>query len=219
MSSFFHFSKVHQQYFKKYGQLVSYKRGQYLVWAADENPCVFHLSSGSVRVAFGFNDGDDRILGFFVPGMTFAQSGSFFNDDGGRLEYIAHDEVKAYRISREDFLRQVSSDQEFANDYVNALSRNQVFLIERIIYQAERGIKRKYLRWLLFMAKYYGRKNGQTCFITIPLTQSAIANFLNATRESVNTITNALIDEGFISIEKKHIIIHSSQKIHKVLDT
>jgi CRP-like cAMP-binding protein len=63
---------------KSIGQMVNYRKGEYLANSHDINNWVFFLDQGLVSVGFNSENGDGKLIGYFIPGMTFAQSGSFF---------------------------------------------------------------------------------------------------------------------------------------------
>lgn len=213
MKSFFHFAKTHQKIFQTQGKKVTYKKGYCLVRPEDESPWIYFLDSGVVKVSFAFSTGEERLVGYFVPGQTFAQSGSFYSDEGGGLEYVAVEETVVYRVSRQDFFRLLRTNPDFNADYLQNLLKNQIFLIDRIVYQGESTLDRKMLKWLLFMAKYYCDHTESGCRIYVPLTHDEIANFLHVTRESAGKTLNKLAKTNLITLDRKHIIIPDMSKI------
>ncbi len=217
MPLLYKYSHVHETFFKKRGELLWYKKDQLLVWPAEQYPWVYFLVTGYVRSSFTLSDGTARIIGFFRPGTTFAQSGSFFGDEGGKLEYTAETAVSLYRVKRSDFFMHLGRDPEFAQEYLDMVLRSRIYLIERIIYQGENGIERKFARWLLFMTKHYGTEVKNGCHIYIPLTQTTIANFLHMTRESTNTIMRTFIKKRIIKVSNKIIHIPDIEKLKRVL--
>ncbi len=198
--------------------MATYKKGQYLVVAIDESPWVFFLQSGIVQASFTLADGDMRLLGYFTPGVAFAKSGSFFADSGGDIEYQAVDTVTVYRVQREVFFTQLRSNVVFAEEYRAMLLKNQLFLIDRIVYQGEKTIERKLLRWLLFMAKYYGESTGAACYITVPTLQHDIANFLHASRVSIGNALHDLTATKIIATHQRHITIHDMAAIKSLVE-
>ncbi len=220
MQSFLHDAKHLGSYFASHGQKITYKKHQCLIRPEDDNPWVYYLASGFVDVAFSFNTGERRLIGFFIPGSTFAQSGSFFKDEGGGLEYTAITDTIVYRLARTDFFELMRKETNLNEDYLMTLLKNQLFLIDRVVYQGESGIRRKVLRWLLFMSKYYCEKSDKyDCKIAVPLTQEMIADFMHTSRESVSKTIHALTVKDFIHVEKKHIIIHSIDALRSELET
>lgn len=190
-----------------------YKKGYCLVRPEDENPWIYFLQSGLVKVSFAFNTGEERLVGYFIPGQTFAQSGSFYADEGGGLEYVAAEDTIVYRISKEAFFSQLKTDPNFNADYIQILLKNQIFLIDRIVYQGESTVDRKMLRWLIFMSKYYCDHTEKGCRISVPLTHDDIANFLHITRESAGKALNKLAKRKLVTLDKKHIVIPAINKL------
>lgn len=215
--SFFAYAHAHADYFKKHGQKVTYRRGQFLVNMADDSPWVFFLEEGTVKVLFSLSDGSERLIGYFVPGLTFAQSGSFYADSGGSVEYVAVNSVVAWRLPRDTFLEALKNSTPVTADYTDMLLRNQIFLIERIVYQGEQSTRRKLLRWLLFMAKYYSDGGKDRRDITIPLTQNDIANFLHVTRVSVSTALRVLSQQDLVATSRNCLTIKSITAIKREL--
>ncbi len=217
MSKFFAFSHLFEDCFFEHGELVEYKKGQHIVWQKDKSEWVFFLQEGLARVSFTLPDMSSRIIGYFPPGIVFAQSGSFWGNHDGTLSYIAEIPTKTYRIKRQVFLKCLKDNPETMQEYLNMTLRNQIFLIDRVVYQGEKGLYAKCVRWLLFMAKYYGNPKGTGCEITVPLTQDTAANFLHVTRESVNVVLKQLEREKHIILSTKRISITNMKKLEKLL--
>lgn len=208
VNSFFHYAYEHESFFKQNGNRILYKKGQALVRPEDDNPWIYYLASGLVEVSFAFSTGDERLIGYFVPGHTFAQSGSFYQDEGGGLEFLATVPVETYRIPRDVFFSMLRKDAGFSYDYIQTLLKNQLFLIDRIVYQGEVTVYRKTLRWLLLMAKYYcDETNDNQYRIAVPLTHDTVGRFLHVTRESASKTLKRLAQDGLVSVEKKRITI------------
>lgn len=217
MSSFFIYSKPFERLFLEHGERIQYAKEQRLIWGKDKSSWVFFLKSGFVCASFAHPQSTERIIGYFVPGHVFAQSGSFTGAHDGTLSYIAKTPSVAYRMRHAAFLRLVHEDTSLMKEYLAMTLRNQVFLIDRIVYQGEKGLYRKCVRWLLFMAKYYGKPVGNGCQIEIPLTQNTAAEFMHTTRESLNGILHQLADAKLISIARKQLTIRSITRLRKEL--
>lgn len=218
MSSLFQFSGAHRDFFAQHGQKVDYRKKQLMVWPADTTSWVYFLNTGLVKVSCFYDDGSESILGYFDPGLTFAQSGAYFHHNGGAdLEYTAIDPCTVYRVPRDQFFAQLSRDKDFNQDYMTMLLRNQLLLIDRVIYLGEDALPKRCVRWLLFMAKYFGQRDGKTCFIAAPLTQDTVAALLNITRESAGKCLRQLIKDGYIRMEKKRITIMDIHKLQGLL--
>lgn len=196
-----------EKFFTEHGQKVAYQKGQFLVTANEPSPWVFLIKDGYVQTCYTFRNGTKRLLSFFIPGMPFAQLGSFFAQDDGGLEYEAVGDVTAYRVTRDSFLQELQTNKAFCNDYLQSLLQNQMHLADRVLYQGEKDIYTRTVRWLLFMNKYYGdpAADSQDCWtIAVPLTQETAASFMYLTRESASTAFRTLTKKGLITTDKKN---------------
>lgn len=208
--SFFSYATEHEQFFEEHGQRVVYKKGQYIVSPLDDSPWVFFLRDGIAQASFVFDDGNERLIGYFLTGMTFAKSGSFFSNGDGFLEYTAKEPCTLYRVRRELFLHSLTTNQKVNAEYLDMTLKNQMLLIERIVYQGESGIDMKFLRWVSFMIKYYGDSDGPTSRIIVATNHQDIANFLHVTRVSIGKVIKKYTKQGLIRFHKKHLIVNSA---------
>lgn len=206
-SSHFIYLKTHDAFFKKHGRRFEYGKNQYVLRGDDPSIYVYFITEGLAKLSFTGSRHDERIIGFFLPGMNFAQTRSFFEADGGGLEVTTVQPSVLYRVTREEFLKELAESSTFKDEYLQQLMRNQIYLLDRTIYTSEGDIYHRMVRWLLLMAKYYGEQTNEGITIMPELTQATVCNFINASRESVATTLKRLTKEGAITIEKKHITV------------
>lgn len=206
-TSQFIYLKAHEAFFKKEGRRFEYGKNQYILRGDDPSIYVYFLTEGLAKLSFSSANHDERIIGYFLPGMNFAQTRSFFEADGGGLEYTTVVPCVLYRVSREEFLHELARNTPFKDEYIQQLMRNQIYLLDSAIYMGEADIYHRMVRWFLLMAKYYGEETDQGVLITPELTQTTICNFIRASRESVASTLRKLSREGLISIEKKRITV------------
>jgi CRP-like cAMP-binding protein len=219
MADFFARMKNFERYFIDEGSKVTYKKGQIFVRPEDENSWVYFLDTGLVEISYGFSDGSNRLLGYFFPGVAFAQNGSFFQNNGSGLEYAAVQETHVLRLPQKRFFEIMANDQLCSQEYVGVLLRNQFLLIERVAYMGEKTIERMVVRLISGLGKYYGHMDGQNYIVDIPITQEVIARFTHATRESVSKTMRSLTRSRIISLQKRQLTIHDMAALEKQLES
>lgn len=206
--SFFDYQHAHEAFFRTHGTKITYKKGHPIVSPHDDSPWVYFLVEGYVDVSFGFYDGSERLIGYFLPGMSFAKIGAFFDREDGMLQYCPITPVTVYRISQDVFLQELARSSAMNAEYISWLLKVQILLIERIVFLGQPTMRLRVLHWLMFMRKYYGETLPTGgCRIAMPLTHDTIGNFLHTTRESVGVVLRDLQARGVVRIEKKRIII------------
>lgn len=216
MAPLFKYSQIHHDFFNEFGEECRYKKGYILVDSSSKASYVYFLKKGIIKATFSSANGDERVLGFFFPGTTFAQSGSFFDNPTSGIVYELVETSDLLRVKSEIFFHQLRANNEFSMDYLQTVLRNNLFLIERVIYQGEKDIKSKFIKWLLFMAKFYGIEGeNSSIVIPIPMTQDTIASFMHTSRESINKTILTLKQQNYISIDRKKITIFNIHLLRK----
>lgn len=202
-------------FFTRHGELINFRKDQFLVTADEPSKWMFLIKEGYVKTCYTLPDGNVRILGYFTPGVPFAQLGSFFGMDSA-LEYQASVNTLAYRVPQELFFKELKTNKDFSDDYIQYLLRAQMHLADRIVYQGEKNVYKRTVRWLLFMNKYYGAANDKkkkSWTIEVPLTQETAANFMYLTRESASKAFRELSKKKLITTKKKLITIPDIAKL------
>lgn len=207
---------AHRAFFRTHGQEVVFKKNQFFANPYDIHPWVYYLEEGMVKLSFDMS-GDERILGYFVPNMMFAQTRVFYESDSGNIQYSTVTKAKAIRISRERYLQEIETNAALQHEYIQCLLHNQTFLIDRVVFHGENNVEKKFLRWVLFMLKFYGIQTDTQHYIGIPLTQETISHFVHVSRETINKVMAHYIKEGLIAVEKKHIYVKDLDAIHDAL--
>ncbi|MFZ1360478.1 MAG: Crp/Fnr family transcriptional regulator [Candidatus Saccharimonadales bacterium] len=218
MSDFHHWAHAHETYFHTHGRRTSYKKHQMLVRREEESPWMFFVESGYVKMMFTNETGEERVLGFGMPGMTIAQSGSFYSLPHTELEYEAHTECQVWRVPRSQFINDLPTDAALMADWHQIVLQNQNMLIERILYLGEKQPRKRIIAWLLGMSRYYGTlQPNNEIHIEIPLTQDAIASFVHLSRESTSRIISELKQLGVITMQQHLIVIPKLDELQRRL--
>ncbi|UII54273.1 Crp/Fnr family transcriptional regulator [Cytobacillus spongiae] len=71
---------------------------------------------------------------------------------------------------------------------------------------------------IIRLCNSYGVKREDGIFITVPLTNQDLANFCGTARESISRMLTVLKNEGIISMDRKHLIIHNLAYLKKEID-
>ena len=219
MSDFHSYAHTHQSYLEKHGQQVTYKKGQLLVRREEESRWIFFIENGYVKMMFTDDVGNERILGFGIPGMTIAQSGSFYSLPHVELEYEAHTDCVVWRMPRSEFIAAMTEDPTMFREWHERILQNHNLLVERILYVGEKQPRRRIIGWLLGMARYYSvRQPDGGYLVEIPMSQDIIASFTHLSRETTSKIISTLKSRGLISVQNRLICVPDIQKLRDALN-
>ncbi len=195
---------------------MHYGKKQTFVRADDPQPWVYFLAEGGVEASYVLDYGESKILGYFTPNAVFSQNRLFYDSDGD-LTYTTIEPSTIYRVHKDEFLSELDTNTAFLKEYLRNTLIFRLFTTDMVIYQGESTARRRAIRWLLLMAKYYGIEEAKGTKIQVPLTHTVIANFLHISRESVSKTLREFIRSGHISINKKHIVVHSTENLKRLL--
>lgn len=204
-------------FFEEQGERVTYPKGHYITHQSDDSQHMNLIVSGVVDLTHVFPDGTVRIIGYLLPHMVFSQSGSLWGFSDGRITSIAQTPVTLLRVSRSAYVTHMESNTAFAAANAEMLFHNQIVLMNRVIIHGAKGVEAQCIYWLWFMVRFYGRRTDDTCEIVVPITQSAIADMIFATRASVNPVLGKLTDDGIIELKKHTLRILSIKKLKALL--
>lgn len=217
MQSFVPPSPTIQAFFTKHGQELHYGKKQTFARADDPQPWVYFLSEGIVEVAFTFDEGDTKIIGFLVPNSVFSQNRLFFGGEGD-LDFTTLEQTTFLRVHRDVFLGQLDTNPDFTREYLQTSLIFRIFVTDMLIYLGENRVRNRCVRWLILMAKYYGEPTAAGQRIGVQLTHKVIANFLHISRESVSKTLREFIRNGCITIDKKYITIKDPANLKDFLE-
>lgn len=218
MSDFHSYAHSHLDFFKKHGQCKTYKPGHLLVRREEDSPWMFFLESGFVKMMFTDELGNERILGFGVPGMTFTQSGSFYSLPHVELEFETYTQATAWIVPRKLFIEALETNPVMFKEWHERILQNHNLLIERVLYIGEKRPKTRVVGWLLAAARYYSvRQPDGSYLIELPINQDGIASFTHLSRESISRIMSELKQRGLVQIRNRFISIPDVEGLKGVL--
>lgn len=133
------------------------------------------------------------------------------------MEFFALRDCTIYRVKVEEFWEQLQIDKAFSNDFLMMQLRDEMMMVDHIILLGEHDLERRFTRWLLMMAKFYGETEKDQVLITMPQTHSEIAAWLGLSRETVGKLVRKFIKHGFISLKQKRLRIGSLEQLEDIL--
>ncbi|MEO8691849.1 MAG: Crp/Fnr family transcriptional regulator [Candidatus Saccharimonas sp.] len=219
MEDILQISDSHRKFFINTGRRVEYPKGQIMSWPDDQQSWVYFLDVGFIRTSCSYADGSENVLGYLRPGSTFSQSSASFNH-GGRLEmeFYATQDCAIYRVKVEDFWNELQVNQIFSNDYLVMQLRDEMMMVDHIIWLGEHDLERRFIRWALMMAKFYGKaeKEGGV-IITVPQTQTEVAAWLSVRRETAGKMIRNFVASGHISLKAKCLRVTNLSQLEALL--
>ena len=187
---------------EQHGSIKSYKKNVIVINQDDESYSLYVILSGSVKVFVSGEDGREAVLNHQETGDYFGDLALI--DKQPRVASVMTMETSKFMIiSREDFLTCLSKNPEIAINLIKPMTSRIRMLAKNVSSLALLDVYGRVARILLDQSEEQG-----DVLVTEKLTQQEIADMSGASRAMVSRILGDLKEGGYISIEKKRIIIH-----------
>jgi CRP/FNR family cyclic AMP-dependent transcriptional regulator len=190
------------------GAVKNFSRHAVIVSEGDETDSLYIIISGRVKVFVSDEEGREIILGTQGPGEYF---GEIVLDGGPRSASVMTLEASRFAvIPKVKFREFLLSHPGFSLNLIEKLIRRTRALTESVKSLALMDVYGRVARLLLNLAM---PENGRLV-IADKLTHQDIASRVGASREMISRILKDLAVGGYISIERKRIIINKTPPRH-----
>ena len=182
------------------------EKGEYLYRMHDAFSTVYAIRSGSVKTYTSIESGAEQVTGFHLPGELLglnAVSTQHHTNSAIALETTSVCEVPFERL--EELARDIPSmqhhmlhvmSQEIQSDHC------QLMMIAKMPAEA------RLARFLLSLSAHFGNRGFSATEFHLSMSRNDIANLLGLAVETVSRLFSHFQDEGLLSVERKHIVIH-----------
>jgi CRP-like cAMP-binding protein len=192
----------------------SYPKGAFIYQQGEISHRFYQLVSGRVRLFLGNNDGREHVLAIVEPGGLFGEAACF---DG--LPYHASTvtvQPCAVRVfPREAMLDAMRAQPDVTLEVLRSITRKQrLFAL-----QLESAMFKKAPARVAFilsrLATYYGAPvaGGPATRVALHLSHEVLASMIGVTRVTVTREIGALIRDGIIARDKRHLVVRQHERL------
>lgn len=176
-------------------------RGQDLFQQGDEGDAIYLLKSGSLEISSLSDDGRKLTLNVLKSGDIF---GEIALVDGGcrSATVTALEDSNLLRIGRQRLLAEFSDNPDLALELLRLLIRRIRWISAQLENHAFHSLEVRLARRLLFLAGQVSDRNGR-----VPVSQSALADHVGATREAVSKKLSEWKQLGIVEIGRGNLTI------------
>jgi CRP/FNR family transcriptional regulator, cyclic AMP receptor protein len=200
--------------------------GTQLASAHQRGDKVFIILEGSVKVQHYTSEGAEVTLALLGPGNTVGEMGLVWpmvvgfgggGPTGHSADVITRETTTLVWMERRTFKECLESIPGLSQNLITQLIVRLRSANERIEALSILDVTGRVARQILTLAEEYGEPVGEGIRITLPLTQSDIAEMVAATRERVNHVMVRLKKDGIVSVAgRRHITVHKPEELAKL---
>lgn len=178
---------------------LSLKAGQQLFEHGDAGGSMFVVITGLIEVSISTAEGRKISLNILMPGQCFGEV-SMIDGLARTADATAAADSQLLAIPREAFLASARQFPELGLAMAEVLCERVRWISDSVEDYAVLPLDRRLARRLLILFERFGGSDG-----TLDISQSDVADFAGATRESINKILVHWRNRKWISISRKSL--------------
>ena len=186
--------------------------GQHLFMQDDVSDRVYGVISGTIQISIYSSGGQKLIANIELSQGLIGEIGAL---DGGprTATAICLTDCELVSLSRAQLFERIERNPELARAMIGLLCARLRWVSGELADQAFLGIESRLAKRLIFLSGMMSDPSGW-----IPISQSDLAEFLGATRESVNKALNDWRKRSIITIKRGGLRVENANSLRHIVD-
>ncbi len=184
-----------------------YKKGEYIFFEGDEEPGIYIILEGLVKLIKETTDGKTVIVRLATKGDVFGWLVLGENRPSSTYTAQTLTNSKVLHISNTDFLRLLTEYPALAVRITCEATKMVLEAYDRLKSLAAEKVEGRIASILLELARKIGKEEGDKIVIKAPITRQDLAEMTGTTVETAIRIMSKWKKEGFINTERNKIEI------------
>ncbi|MFA9555896.1 Crp/Fnr family transcriptional regulator [Evansella sp. AB-rgal1] len=211
-----HLSEDTKAFIESYGSEIEVKEGTILFHEGDSPDHIYLIKSGKVRLSKTSVEG--KVFFLQVKNdLDIIGELSLFNGFSYNVVAEVIQDSLLLRYNRKELEHLLMMDSDLAVSLMKWLTNENHTLLAQfrdLIFCGKAGAVYSIL---IRLSNEYGKKISTGVLINKKITNQELANYIGATRESINRILKRLTRDNIISVNTKYITIHNIQYLKEQL--
>ena len=193
-------------------EAVEFPRGHVVFAEGEPGDRLYIILSGKVKLGRKSPDGRENLLGIFGPSDMFGELSIF--DPGPRTSTATTvTEVRLTSMDRPALRQWIATRPEIAEQLLRVVARRlrrTNGMLADLIFTDVPG---RVAKALLQLAQRFGSQEAGMLRVTHDLTQEEIAQYVGASRETVNKALADFAHRGWLRLEGKSVLIMDPERL------
>jgi CRP-like cAMP-binding protein len=189
-------------------RMRSFRAGAVIFHKNDPGHTLYIITSGKVKIHTLRHDGEEIIYDILSANEFFGEL-SLFDGKERSADATALEDTQALLLDRQHLLECIEQFPPIAIHLLQVVGgrlRDADSLIQAL---ASLDVYGRLLKVLIELAQEHGVNTKKGTSISLKLTQSDLAGYVGSTRESVNKALAHYRKKGYISVNRRQILIHN----------
>ncbi|MGD9047496.1 MAG: Crp/Fnr family transcriptional regulator [Anaerolineae bacterium] len=189
------------------GSLIkrTFGKGTIIFHKGSPGRSLYIIESGRVRIFLLSSSGQEISVNVYGPGDVFGEL-ALLDGLPRSAGAVVMERTVVHTLHREDFLRLLEGSPRLAESVIQDLSSRLRYTTACLEQQAFLDVNGRVAAKLLELADRYGLQGAGT-EIGLRLTQTELASWVSARRESVNKVLGGFREQGLIEVDGQRITI------------
>ncbi|MGH3436771.1 MAG: Crp/Fnr family transcriptional regulator [Sciscionella sp.] len=195
-------------------EAIDFPRGHVIFSEGEPGDRLYIVVSGKVKIGKKAPDGRENLLAIHGPSDMFGELSLF--DPGPRTSTITTvTEVRAYTLGRPQLRKWISTRPEIAEQLLRVLARRLRRTNNMLADLIFTDVPGRVAKALLTFAQRFGTQEAGLLRVTHDLTQEEIAQYVGASRETVNKALADFAHRGWLRLEGKSVLILDPERLSR----
>jgi CRP-like cAMP-binding protein len=191
---------------------VEFPRGHVIFAEGEPGDRLYIITSGKVKIGRKSADGRENLLSIMGPSDMFGELSIF--DPGPRTSTVtAVTDVRAMGMGRPELREWITKRPEIAEQLLRVIARRLRRTNNMLADLIFTDVPGRVARALLQFAQRFGSQEAGLLRVTHDLTQEEIAQFVGASRETVNKALADFAQRGWLRLEGKSVLILDPERL------
>lgn len=190
--------------------------GQVIFHLGDPGGLLYIIESGKVKIYYPNAEGQEVVLAILGQSEFFGDL-ALFDDSPRSATAETLEPTHVYTLHREEFIRYIRNNPEFAIDVMGQLASLIRQMNEQISDVFFLDLPGRLARKLLTLAEKHGEEVQEGVYIPLTLTQTDLAEMTGATRVSVNKALRRFRNAGWVSVSGRRFTIRDPQALRDLI--
>ena len=182
----------------------------------DEGTQVYLVTEGTLKALTTSEEGDDVVFSILGPGELFGEI-AFLGSQVRTATVTAITPSELLAVDRRDFLDFLKRHPEASIKLLTVLADRLKHVSELVEDTLFLNLPIRLAKKVIHYASIYGDENASgEIRIGLKLSQEEWGDLVGATRESINKQMRAWTEEGLISTDRGHVVIHRPDALEQL---
>lgn len=187
------------------------KKSEFLYRAGEEMTSLFTVKTGAFKANIDSADGQENIVGFFLPGELIGLDG--IASGQYQCDIIALGDAHVCQLSYHEF-QLISNKLPILRDEILSIASSNMTTAQKMLFFiGKRPVEERLAMFLIGLSQRYGARGLSNLRFQLSMSRHDIANYLGMAPETISRQFKKMQDQGLILIDNREITITDLPKL------